>query len=183
VWDERARGAPAAPSATKGNLRAVRAIARVSASSRPALPHCPLPTPRVALHRRRCRIGRFDAAGRRCAVVAQRPTLCQRRSSRCARSCGPVVRPPADTLHQVAAEGTSNQFTSFAEQSARRPRRSDAPAHDALRTPPVLGAGDGRSGRQRLYRFVLPAGSKQSRSAQVWACPGLARSPRSALRR
>ena len=125
MWDERARGAPA-PSATKGNLRAVRAIARVSASSRPALPHCPLPTPRVALHRRRCRIGRFDAAGRRCAVVAQRPTLCQRRSSRCARSCGPVVRPPADTLHQVAAEGTSNQFTSFAEQSARRPGRSDA---------------------------------------------------------
>ena len=60
---------------------------------------------------------------------------------------------------------------------------SVASPHDALRTPPVLGAGDGRSGRQRLYRFVLPVGSKEGRSAQVWECPGLAHSTRSALRR
>ena len=33
-----------------------------------------------------------------------------------------------------------------------------APPHDALSTPPVLGAGDGRSGRQD--RFVLPVDSR-----------------------
>ena len=52
-------------------------------------PHWPML--RVALRRRRCRRERYDAAARRCADVARRPTGCQGRSSRCACSWGPAA--------------------------------------------------------------------------------------------
>ena len=59
--------------------RGARTVAVVSAprpSPRPALPPCPAPTLRVALHRRRCCRERYGAAARRCAVVARGPTRC-----------------------------------------------------------------------------------------------------------
>ena len=89
-------------------------------SSRTAVPPCPLPMLRVALHRRSCRRERYGAAARRCAVVARGPTRCQGRSSRCARPCGPAALSALPRDRHVAF-------------CASRSRRPDGPC---LASPP-----------------------------------------------
>ena len=104
AWQSSPFGARLTPSLAAVPGRSARTAAVVVSAPRPSevatgpsalsiyLSICPhWPMLRVALRRRRCRRERYDAAARRCADVARRPTGCQGRSSRCACSWGPAA--------------------------------------------------------------------------------------------